>query len=300
MRAKRPGSPRELFSLGVPILGICYGEQLICDLLGGNVTPGDHREFGRAEVEIVADSALFSGIWSSHQTYQVWMSHGDKVNRLPPGFKVTARTETAPYAAIADEARRIYGVQFHPEVAHTPDGAKLIANFRARHLRRARRLEHARLPQRGDRQDPRAGRRQQGHLRRLGRGRFLGRGQAAARGAGRPAGLHLRRYRHAAAERGAGGAQALRRILPHPRWTHVDASQIFLQRLHGITDPERKRKIIGETFIEVFEREAERIGGAEFLAQGTLYPDVIESISFHGGRRPPSSRTITSAACPSA
>ena len=118
-----------LFGLGLPVLGICYGEQLICDQLGGKVVAGDTREFGRAEVEVVAKSALFNGVWAPGKRYQVWMSHGDKITELPKGFSVTATTAGAPYAAISDEARRIYGVQFHPEVAHTPDGAKLLKNF---------------------------------------------------------------------------------------------------------------------------------------------------------------------------
>ena len=118
-----------VFGLGLPVLGICYGEQLICNVLGGKVEAGDTREFGRAEVAVVEDSALFKGLWAKGESHTVWMSHGDKVTKLPDGFVVTAKTGSAPYAAIADEKRRIYGVQFHPEVAHTPDGAKLLANF---------------------------------------------------------------------------------------------------------------------------------------------------------------------------
>ena len=134
-----------IFDLGIPVLGICYGEQLICNLLGGHVVSGGTGEFGRASIEIIADSALFRGFWKKEETHSVWMSHGDKVEVLPEGFSVTARSSGAPHAAIADEKRRIYGVQFHPEVAHTSDGAKLLTKFCPRHLRLCGGLEHGGL-----------------------------------------------------------------------------------------------------------------------------------------------------------
>ncbi|RMF04775.1 MAG: glutamine-hydrolyzing GMP synthase, partial [Alphaproteobacteria bacterium] len=127
-----PRAPDEIFTAGVPILGICYGQQVICSQLGGKVEPATEREFGRAFVEVTADCALFEGVWKQGERHQVWMSHGDRVTQLPEGFSVVATSENAPFAAIADEARRIYGVQFHPEVVHTPDGAKLLANFARR------------------------------------------------------------------------------------------------------------------------------------------------------------------------
>src|SRR5690606_7917050 len=126
------GSPRVpdiIFESGVPLLGICYGEQAMCAQLGGRVEESDHREFGRAFLEIEDDCALFKDIWAPGTRHQVWMSHGDRVTALPPGFKVVGTSSGAPFAAIADDGRKYYGVQFHPEVAHTPDGAKLIANF---------------------------------------------------------------------------------------------------------------------------------------------------------------------------
>ena len=277
-----PKIDKEIFSLGVPVFGICYGEQLICDLLGGEVTPGDTREFGRAEVEVVADSKLFSGVWRVGQRYQVWMSHGDKVNRLPAGFTTIARSAGAPFAAIADEARRIYGVQFHPEVVHTPDGAALIRNFVRTicqcqgdwSMQAFRTEEIARIRKQ------------------------VGSGTVICGLSGGVDSSVVAKLLHEAIGKQLvcifvdtgllrldEGTQVKQRFEEHYGipLTYVDASAVFMGRLAGISDPERKRKIIGETFIEVFEEEAKRIGGAEFLAQGTLYPDVIESVSFHGG-----------------
>jgi GMP synthase (glutamine-hydrolysing) len=124
-----PKAPEAVFAQKVPLLGICYGEQLICQQLGGQVEGSDHREFGRAFVDVKEDCALFEGVWQPGGREQVWMSHGDRVTKLPPGFRVVATSEGAPYAAIADDQRRMYGVQFHPEVAHTPHGARLLRNF---------------------------------------------------------------------------------------------------------------------------------------------------------------------------
>ncbi len=271
-----------LLALGVPVLGICYGEQLICDVLGGTVQPGDTREFGRAEVQVVADNALFQGVWASGTTQTVWMSHGDKVTQLPEGFIATAKTASAPYAAIADDARRIYGVQFHPEVAHTPDGAKLIANF-VRHICGC----HGNWSMQAFRAEQIAKVRAQ-----VGNKRVI-----CGVSGGVDSSVVAKLLHEAIGEkltcifvdtgmlRLNEGEEVRERFEAHYKipLVYVDASQLFLQKLHGVSDPERKRKIIGETFIEVFEQEAARVDDAVFLAQGTLYPDVIESISFHGG-----------------
>ena len=277
-----PKVSKEIFALGVPVLGICYGEQLICDLLGGEVAPGMTREFGRAEVDVVADNALFTDVWKAGEKHIVWMSHGDKVNRLPPGFKVTAHTESAPFAAIADEGRRIYGVQFHPEVAHTPEGGRLLSNF-VRNICGCK----------GD----------------WGMKGFLVEEIARVRkqvgdahvicgvSGGVDSSVVAKLLHQALGDqlhcifvdtgmlRLNEGVEVKQRFEEHYgiELTYVDASHLFLNKLKGVTDPERKRKIIGETFIEVFEQEAKRFENAAFLAQGTLYPDVIESISFHGG-----------------
>ncbi len=277
-----PKIGKDIFALGVPVLGICYGEQLLCDLLGGEVVPCTTREFGRAQVEVVSDSALFSNVWTTGGTYTVWMSHGDKVNRLPPGFKTIARSDGAPFAAVADEARRIYGVQFHPEVAHTPEGARLIQNFVRGicgctgdwSMKAFRAEEIARIRKQ------------------------VGAGKVICGLSGGVDSSVVAKLLHEAIGgqlvcifvdtgllRLNEGAQVKEHFEEHYGipLTYVDASALFMGRLAGVSDPERKRKIIGESFIEVFEVEAKRVGDAQFLAQGTLYPDVIESVSFHGG-----------------
>ena len=271
-----------IFGLGLPVFGICYGEQLICDQLGGKVVAGDTREFGRAEVEVVSDSALFKNVWQVGKKYQVWMSHGDKVTQLPEGFAVTAKSAGAPYAAIADESRKMYGVQFHPEVVHTPEGAALIANF-VREICGC----HGNWSMKAFRDEQIAKIRAQ-----VGGKRVI-----CGVSGGVDSSVVAKLLHDAIGDRLVSifvdtgmlrldeGEEVKKRFEDHYKipLVYVDASQLFLSRLTGVSDPERKRKIIGETFIEVFEQEASRIDGADFLAQGTLYPDVIESVSFHGG-----------------
>ena len=280
--ADGPRAPQAVFDADVPVLGICYGEQVLCAQLGGAVTPSDHREFGRAFIDIVAGNRLFDGLWAAGERHQVWMSHGDRIDRVPPGFVVVARSDGAPFAAIADEARRYYGVQFHPEVYHTPDGARLLANF-VRHVAgcaptwtmaefRAAKVAAIRAQVGGERV-----------LCGLSGGVdsavaavliheaigdqltcvFVDHGLLRAGEAEQVVGLFREHY--------------------HIPLVHVDASARFLGGLAGITDPEAKRKFIGKSFIDVFEAEAAKLGGAKYLAQGTLYPDVIESVSFTGG-----------------
>ncbi len=277
-----PKAPDAVYTLGVPVLGICYGEQTICQQLGGNVVPSDAREFGRAEVDVVEDSPLFSGVWKKGDRRTVWMSHGDCVERLPSGFRAIATTPSAPFAAIANEQARIYGVQFHPEVVHTPDGAGIIRNF-VRGIAgcagdwtmktfRAQAMEAIRAQ--------------------VGQKRVICAVSGGVDSSVVAALLHeaigtqLTCIFIDTGMLRAGEAEQVKALFAshfHIPLIHVDAGPLFLARLKGVEDPERKRKTIGETFIEVFEKEAETLGGADFLAQGTLYPDVIESVSFHGG-----------------
>jgi len=277
-----PRIPEAVFDLGVPILGICYGEQALCAQLGGAVVAGGHREFGRAFIEVVDDCRLFEGLWARAQREQVWMSHGDEVTALPPGFRTVAISESAPFAAIADDDRRYYGVQFHPEVVHTPDGGRLLANFVRRVAGCAGDWTMAAF-----------------------RDQALARIRAQVGGGRVVCGLSggvdssvVAVLVHEAVgdqltcifvDHGLLRADEAREVETLFRGHYNiplvvrDAGDLFLDNLAGVDDPERKRKIIGATFIDVFEDEANKLGGAEFLAQGTLYPDVIESVSFAGG-----------------
>jgi len=277
-----PRAPAIAFELDVPVLGICYGQQTMCAELGGAVEGSDHREFGRAFVDIVDDCALFHGVWAKGSREQVWMSHGDRVTRLPEGFRAVAVSEGAPFAAIADDHRRFYGVQFHPEVVHTPHGAALIRNFTHAvagcggdwTMGAFRTAEIAKV------------RRQVGH------GRVICGLSGGVDSAVAAVLIHEAIgdqltciYVDHGLMRAGESEQVVATFRDrfNIRLVHRDASDLFLGKLAGVADPEQKRKIIGATFIDVFEEEAARIGGADFLAQGTLYPDVIESVSFTGG-----------------
>jgi GMP synthase (glutamine-hydrolysing) len=277
-----PRAPDWVFASGLPVLGICYGEQTMVAQLGGEVEGGHHREFGRAELEVAEDSPLFHGFWSKGTRDTVWMSHGDRVTRLPEGFRVVAVSKGAPFAAIADAARRLYGVQFHPEVVHTPRGARLLSNFVHKiaglagdwTMAHFRSSEIARIRQQ------------------IGKGRVISGLSGGVDSAVASVLIHEAigdqltcifvdhgLLRQDEAEE----VVSLFRGAYNIPLVHVDARERFLAALAGKDDPEAKRKTIGALFIEVFEEEAARIGGAEFLAQGTLYPDVIESVSFTGG-----------------
>ena len=277
-----PAAPPLVFGLGVPVLGICYGEQTMVDRLGGNVESSDHREFGRATLRIEAGSALFDGVWQPGETHQVWMSHGDRVVSLPDGFRVVATSEGAPFAAIADEDRRFYGVQFHPEVVHTPSGAQLLKNF-----------THGIAGCTGD--WTMAAFREQAIDRiqaQVGGGRVI-----CGLSGGVDSSVVAVLLHEAIGEqltcifvdhgllREGEAAQVVELFRNHYNipLVHREAADLFLDALADVDDPERKRKIIGGLFIDVFEDEAKAIGGAKFLAQGTLYPDVIESVSATGG-----------------
>ena len=277
-----PRAPAEIFDAGVPVLGICYGEQTMCAQLGGRVEAGHHREFGRAFLDIQDDSKLFDGIWAKGTRHQVWMSHGDRVTEIPPGFKVVGTSTGAPFAAIADEARDYYAVQFHPEVVHTPDGAKLLRNF----VHRIAGLESDWTMAAYREQAIEKIRTQ------VGKGKVI-----CALSGGVNSSVAALLIHEAVGDQltcilvdhglmrkdEAAGVVAMFREHYNLPLILVDASDRFIGALEGESDPETKRKTIGRLFIEVFEEEAKKLGGADFLAQGTLYPDVIESVSFSGG-----------------
>ncbi len=277
-----PSAPQAIFTAGIPVLGICYGEQTMAKQLGGKVEGGHHREFGRAEVTVTADCALFEGVWEKGQRYPVWMSHGDRVTVLPEGFAVVATSENAPIAVIADEARRFYAAQFHPEVVHTPHGAALIRNF-VRNIAGC----HADWTMKAFREEAITRIRAQ-----VGTGRVICGLSGGVDSAVAAVLIHEAigdqltcvfvdhgLLRMAEAEK----VVSLFKDHYNIPLVHVDAEELFLKELAGVSDPEAKRKTIGRLFIDVFDAEAKKIGGADFLAQGTLYPDVIESVSFTGG-----------------
>ena len=277
-----PLAPQSIYEAGVPLLGICYGEQAMAQQLGGKVEGGHHREFGRAEIEVTKPSPLYEGVWEPGQRYPVWMSHGDRVTQLPKGFEVLGTSDNAPIAIIGDEKRKFYAVQFHLEVVHTPQGAAVLRNF-------VRKIVGARgdWTMRAFRDESIEKIRKQ-----VGKGRVLCGLSGGVDSAVAAVLLHEAigdqltcvfvdhgLLRLAEAEK----VLALFRGHYNIPLVHVDASETFLRALIGKTDPEDKRKIIGKLFIDVFEEEARKIGKVEFLAQGTLYPDVIESVSFTGG-----------------
>jgi len=277
-----PRAPQHFFDRGLPILAICYGQQTMAHQLGGRVASSDNREFGRAFIDVVGESALFDGLWKVGESHQVWMSHGDRVEALPDGFKVVAQSEGAPYAIATDEARRFYSMMFHPEVVHTPDGGKLIANF-ARHVCglagdwtmaefRAAKIADIRA-QVGDK--------------RVICGLSGGVDSAVAAVLIHEAiGDQLTCvFVDHGLMRLSEAEQVVSLFREHYGipLVHVDAEPAFLSGLAGLSDPEAKRKFVGKTFIDIFDAEAAKLGGADFLAQGTLYPDVIESVSFTGG-----------------
>jgi GMP synthase (glutamine-hydrolysing) len=277
-----PAANPAIFSANVPVLGICYGEQTMAHQLGGTVEGGHHREFGRAEVEVKQTSALFDGVWKPGDRKQVWMSHGDRVTKLPAGFSVIAVSDNAPFAAIADEKRRYYGVQFHPEVMHTPDGAKLLRNFALKIAGCTGDWTMAAFRERAIAQ-VRA---------QVGKGKVICGLSGGVDSSVVAVLLHEAigdQLQCVFVDHGLLRKDEAEQVVRLFRDSynipliHADASEIFLKALAGVTDPETKRKTIGGLFIDVFEKEAKTIGGAQFLAQGTLYPDVIESVSFTGG-----------------
>ena len=277
-----PRAPEMVFQQGVPVLGICYGQMVMCAQLGGETQAADHREFGRAFVDVTGDCMLFDGVWSKGAREQVWMSHGDRVTRLPPGFRVVASSEGAPFAVFADDDRRFYGLMFHPEVVHTPHGAQLLRNFTHRVAGLSGSWTMA-----GFRAAQIARVREQ-----VGTGRVICGLSGGVDSSVAAVLIHEAigdqltcifvdhgLLRHGEAD----DVVTTFRDRFNIKLVHRDASDLFLGTLEGVTDPELKRKTIGRLFIEVFEEEATKVGGADYLAQGTLYPDVIESVSFTGG-----------------
>ncbi|MBN1556971.1 MAG: glutamine-hydrolyzing GMP synthase, partial [Lentisphaerae bacterium] len=277
--AGAPLADPALYTLGIPVLGICYGMQMTARLLGGTVTPGREREYGSARITVLEREPLFAGLSTE---LEVWMSHGDQVAVLPDGFRALAETRTCPVAAMGDDRRRLYGLQFHPEVVHTPHGDAMLRHFlfdvcRCRgdwRLSRFIETSLAAIRERVGDRDVVCG---------------LSGGVDSAvtamlvhRAVGRR--LHcifvdngLLRYGEAAeVEKTFGETFGMDLHTAH-------AQDLFLRKLEGVIDPEEKRKVIGRTFIDVFAAQARSLGDARFLAQGTLYPDVIESVSPLGG-----------------
>ena len=280
--AESPKAPNEIFDCGLPILGICYGQQLMCAQLGGAVEGGGHREFGRAELIIDAPQRLFDGIASAGESCQVWMSHGDRVTALPDGFEVLAHSENAPFAAIADEARNYYGVQFHPEVVHTPIGADLLRNFVRNICGLSGDWTMAAFAENETRRIAEE----------VGEGRVICGLSGGVDSAVAAVLIHQAIGEqltcifvdHGLMRQGeADQVVSLFRDSFNIPLVHVQAQEAFLSELDGVSDPEEKRKIIGRLFIETFDAEAQKLEDVKYLAQGTLYPDVIESVSFTGG-----------------
>jgi len=277
-----PRIPAAVFESGLPVLGICYGQQAMCQQLGGVVEGHSEREFGRAALSVTRSCPLFDGVWQPGDTVQVWMSHGDRVVSLPSGFSTVAESDGAPFAAIADPIRHYYGVQFHPEVVHTADGAALLAGFAHRICGCAGNWTMAAF-----RQEAIARIRRQ-----VGAGRVV-----CGLSGGVDSSVAAMLIHEAIGDRltcifvdhgllRAGEAEEVENLFRGRFDIPLvcrDARDLFLSRLVGVIDPEAKRKSIGATFIDVFDEEAKKRGGADFLAQGTLYPDVIESVSALGG-----------------
>ena len=276
-----PMADRAIFEAGIPVLGICYGQQVMMHQLGGRIEGGTSREFGRAFIERVKADPFLDGLFEG-EAEQVWMSHGDHVAEMAPGFAVIAKSPGAPYAVIADTSRGFYGTQFHPEVVHTAHGARLLRNF-----------IHGVAGFTGDWTMAAYKAEAIGRIRaQVGKGRVICGLSGGVDSSVAAVLIHEAIgdqltcvYVDHGLMRAGESEQVVGLFREHYNipLVHVDASELFLGRLAGVSDPEQKRKIIGGLFIDVFDEEAKKIGGADFLAQGTLYPDVIESVSVSGG-----------------
>jgi GMP synthase (glutamine-hydrolysing) len=275
-----PLADQGILDLHVPVLGICYGMQYLTHVLGGSVARAENREYGNAAVQVKDFQNLFHGM-SRRQEELVWMSHGDRIDRMPPGFKVLASSKSSPVAAMADLSRRFYGVQFHPEVAHTPKGMRILKNFLFRICgceplwTMSSFVDRTILDLRG----------------KIGKERVICGVSGGVDSTITAVLLHKAIGKQLTCifvdngllRRGeAEEVMELFQELYHVDIHRVDASEYFLRKLKGVVDPEQKRKIIGREFITVFEKKAKELGEARYLAQGTLYPDVIESVSFKG------------------
>ena len=278
-----PRAPKAVFELGVPVLGVCYGFQTMAEQLGGKVEAGDVHEFGYAKIDIVQNDKLLNDIADANNQSQVWMSHGDKVSRLPEGFATTSSTPSCPYASASDEARGFYGVQFHPEVTHTEKGVELISNFvhgicGCGNAWNSENIIEMRIAQLKEQ---------------IGNEKVLLGLSGGVDSSVVAALLHkaigdqltcvfvdngLLRLNE--------GDQVMQMFAENMgiRVIRADSEDRFLGALAGVTDPEAKRKIIGREFIEVFSEEARKLDGVKFLAQGTIYPDVIESAASKQGK----------------
>jgi GMP synthase (glutamine-hydrolysing) len=277
-----PWPDPEIWELGVPILGICYGMQLIAERLGGKVAPSKCREFGLASVSVKCNSSLFNEL-SSKET--LWMSHGDKLSKIPKGFDITAKSDNSPYAAIENTAKNIYGVQFHPEVKHSVNGRTILKNFifkicdskrdwtmKSYIIDEVKRIH-----------------------KQVGKSKVL----CALSGGVDSSVAAVMLYKAIGKQlicvyvdhglQKLGETERVREVFGRMFGKNliiVSAKKIFLSKLKDIADPEKKRKIIGHTFIEVFDREAKKLKGIDFLLQGTIYPDIIESVSIKGAKSP--------------
>ncbi|CAM3021548.1 GMP synthase (glutamine-hydrolyzing) [Paracoccus aminovorans] len=281
--ANSPRAPQGLFDMGVPVFGICYGQQVMMEQLGGRVESGHHAEYGRAFIapaEGHKGDGIFAGLFDAGRE-EVWMSHGDRVTQLAPGFQVIGTSPNAPYAMISDESRGFYAVQFHPEVHHTPHGRRMLENF----VRMA-----------GFTGDWTMASYRQEAIRKI-REQVGDKRVICGLSGGVDSSVAAVLIHEAIGEQltcvfvdhGLLRLNEAEEVVTMFRDTynipliHADEADLFIGALEGVSDPEVKRKTIGRLFIDVFQKYANEIEGAEFLAQGTLYPDVIESVSFSGG-----------------
>ncbi len=278
---KAPRCDAGLFRLGIPVLGICYGMQLMGYVLGGEVTRSRNREYGKAKLVLGGRGSLFRGLGGKGSRLAVWMSHGDQVAALPPGFESVAHSWNTPVAAMEDRRRRLYGLQFHPEVVHTPKGTEILRNFLFGVCQCSKPWTMESFLDQTSRQ-----------LREiLGTERVICALSGGVDSSVVALLLHRvvgDRLRCIFVNNGLLRKNEASQVVDLFRYhfkiplADVNAEGHFLKKLKGVTDPEEKRRTIGREFISIFEREARKIGGVPFLAQGTLYPDVIESVSFKG------------------